>query len=174
MGGRGTLRRERIRSQLHPSGPGGRWGALLRSVGPEHDRSRCRRESRWAPVRQFRLIEVAAGTTVLQPGCRNQGLSVVRTGQHQRIKSIPAGEKTIAEIGHGDVIGESAEIFDEIARASIVTQSRCWLLTLSHDRHAAITRANPHRMDLLRRLPSRAVLPRDDSTGESISRRSEV
>ncbi len=105
-----------------------------------------------ALARQFRLLEVRDGTTVIQQGLKEQGIYVVLAGRLEVIETSVDGEKSLAMIGHGDLVGEYSELYDQPAQASVISRGKCWLLTLTHRRIAAITAKNPRLNDHFRRL----------------------
>ncbi len=110
------------------------------------------RAKRGALADQFRLIEVRDGTVVVEQGLKEQGLFVVLSGRLEVIETGVDGEKSLAVIRHGDLVGEFSELFDKPAQASVIARSKCWLFTLSHQRYAAISAANPRLEDLMRKL----------------------
>jgi cAMP-dependent protein kinase regulator len=121
------------------------------------------RAKRGALAGQFRLLEVRDGTKVIQQGLEKQGLYVVLAGRLDVIEAGVDGEKSVAVIGHGDLIGEFSELFDQPAQASVISSGKCWLLSLPHQRVAAITAKNPLLLEYLRRLASERYHSRSES-----------
>lgn len=109
------------------------------------------RAERGALARQFRLLEVREGTTVIQQGLKEQGLYVVLAGQLELIEASAFGEKSLGMVGYGELLGEYSELFELPARASVVSRAKCWIFSLSHRRFQMISEANPRLVDLLRR-----------------------
>jgi CRP-like cAMP-binding protein len=99
----------------------------------------------------------------MQQGLKEQGLFIVLAGRLDVIETSVDGEKSIAQIGHGDLVGEFSELFDQPAQASIISRGKCWLLTLSHQRFEAIAANNPGLRDHLRRLASERDSSRRDA-----------
>ncbi len=132
------------------------------------------RAKRGALARQFQLLEVRDGTKVVQQGLKKQGLYVVLAGRLDVIEASVDGEKNLGVIGYGDLVGEFSELFDQPAQASVISRGKCWLLTLTHQRLAAITAKNLRLRDYLHRLASeryrsrREALVAVDTSGHNV------
>jgi CRP-like cAMP-binding protein len=121
------------------------------------------RAKRGALAKQFNLLEVRDGSTVIQQGLAEQGFFVVLAGQLEVIESGVNGDKSLGMVEYGDLLGEFSELFDQTAQATVIARGKCWILTLSHRRFKAITKANPRLNDLLRSLAQKRNLQRRET-----------
>ncbi len=100
-------------------------------------------------ARQFRLLEVRDGTTIIREGLPDQGLFVILAGQVDVTQSSHEGEKTLATLGHDEIFGELAVLFGQPAIATVTARSKCWLFRLSESRFRKILDHNPQLRELL-------------------------
>ncbi len=101
-------------------------------------------------ARQFRFVELAAGTTLVEAGRPAGGLHVVLSG---RLEVVPSGLGGAgAEIGAGDVFGGLSLIDGQPVPGHVVARDRCRLVVLGERRFRKILGANPRLDRVLRRL----------------------
>lgn len=116
---------------------------------------------REAVARQFRVLEVAAGTRIVEQGKAPEGLFVVLAGSLALVDR--ARKKTRGELESGDVFGGLPLLAGEAAAADVVARGKCWLVVLGEGRFRRIIEANPRLERVLRRLSEeaagRAALP---------------
>jgi CRP-like cAMP-binding protein len=125
------------------------------------------RAKQGAFAKQFRLIEVRDGSTVIQQGLKHQGLYVVLAGQLEIVESSGRGDKSLGIAEHGDVLGEFSELFEQAAHASVIARSRCWLLNLTHPRFKSIVNSNPRLNELLVQIAEKRDTERRAAYGVS-------
>ena len=107
------------------------------------------RADRTEVAKQFRLLEVKHGSTIIREGVPDQGVFVVLAGQVEISQSSQHGRKVLASLSHGDVFGEQSVIFDQPAVATATARGKCWLFALSEARFAKILARNPRLRELL-------------------------
>ncbi len=111
------------------------------------------RAKRSAFARQFRMLEVTDGATVIRQGLTDQGLYVILAGRFDVIEELDDGsEKHHASLGHGEVFGEFSSLCAQPASATVVARGKGWLFALSQQRLEQIARENPRLHELLREL----------------------
>lgn len=119
-------------------------------------------------ARQFKMLEVRPYKVLLEQGLEAQGLFVVLSGKLEVVQQTPDGNKTIAELGHGDVFGEMSLLFESPATAKVVSHSKCWLVLLPRERFRRIARDNPGLVEYVRDIAQRRYRENwERTTGES-------
>lgn len=105
-------------------------------------------------ARQFRFLEVEAGTKLVRHGRAPEGLFVVLAGCLALQLNDPETDidKEIGALGPGDVFGGLSLIDGHPAPADVVTRSKCWLVVLGEGRFRRILEANPRLDRVLRRI----------------------
>ncbi len=109
---------------------------------------------REAVARQFRILEVRDGTRVVRQGRPPEGLFVVLAGSLEL--RDPERDKTIGELGLGDVFGGLTLLEGHPAGSDVVARGKCWLVVLGEGRFRRIMQANPRLTRVLRRLADEA------------------
>ncbi|MCP4037884.1 MAG: cyclic nucleotide-binding domain-containing protein [bacterium] len=103
-------------------------------------------------AKQFRLIEVKDGMTVIQEGIPDPGLFVVLAGEVEVSQSSHEDDKMLARLGHGAVLGELSALYGQPAVASVIARGKCWLFSLSHGHFRKILDQNPKLREVLQEL----------------------
>lgn len=114
---------------------------------------------RKAVAKQFRFLEVEAGTRVVKHGRAPEGIFVVLSGSlgvfgdPESASSQAGGDnKELAQLGSGDVFGGMALIEGHPPTADVVSHTKCWLIVLGEGRFRRILEANPRLDRVLRRV----------------------
>ncbi|MCH7869661.1 MAG: cyclic nucleotide-binding domain-containing protein [Myxococcales bacterium] len=107
------------------------------------------RATRSEVAKQFRLLEVRDGTTIIREGIPDQGVFVVLAGHVEISQSSQDGEKVLASLSHGDVFGEQSVLLNQPAVATATARGKCWLFALSESRFAKIMASNPRLREML-------------------------
>lgn len=107
------------------------------------------RAARSDVAKQFRLLEVRDGTTIIREGVPDQGIYVVLAGQVEVTQSSQQGDKVLASLGHGEVIGETSVLFGQPAIATVTARGKCWLFALTESRFNKILHHNPRLREIL-------------------------
>jgi len=96
-------------------------------------------------LRYFKVREYPAGAEVVAEGQESPGLGIVMAGSLRvEAKGRGGGASVLAKLGPGDVFGEMSLLGKRPAMASIVTETRVWLLFLpAADFEATVTRDHP-------------------------------
>jgi CRP-like cAMP-binding protein len=110
------------------------------------------RATRGAVARQFQMIEVRDGTAVIQQGLSDRGIFVLLAGLLDVTQSSQSGEKHIATLSPGEVLGEQALLYNQGANATVTARGKCWLLALSEARFHKIVSDNPRLTEILRKI----------------------
>ena len=63
-----------------------------------------------------------------------------------------ASDHVLAELMPGDLCGEMSLLDDSPARATVMTQSKCWVLALGRDEIDPVIRQNPEVGEVIRNL----------------------
>jgi CRP-like cAMP-binding protein len=105
---------------------------------------------REAVARQFRVLEVADGTRVVEHGKPPDGLFVVLSGSLDRFD--PDLAEPVGVLGIGDVFGGLSLVEGRGATTDIIAKGKCWLVVLGEARFRRILDTNPRLIRVLRRL----------------------
>jgi CRP-like cAMP-binding protein len=101
-------------------------------------------------ARQFRVLEVADGTRVVEQGKPPDGLFVVLSGHLEKIDRDL--DKPVGALGIGDVFGGLSLLEGRGVSTDIVARGKCWLVLLGETRFRRILDANPRLVRVLRRI----------------------
>ncbi len=124
---------------------------------------------REAVARQFRLLEVKAGTRIVARGAPPEGLFVVLAGSLARVD--PVRGKELGRIELGDVFGGDWLLAGQSSPWDVVARGRTWLIVLGERRFRRIVETNPRLVRVLERLARRAARPaRPDPARATASR----
>jgi CRP-like cAMP-binding protein len=107
------------------------------------------RAARSEVAKQFRLLELKDGTTIIRQGVSDQGVFIVLAGHVEISQSSQEGEKILASLCHGDVFGEQSVLLNQPAVATVTARGKCWLFALSEVRFAKILARNPRLREML-------------------------
>lgn len=114
---------------------------------------------REAVAKQFRFLEVEAGTRVVERGQAPEGLYVVLSGSlgvvgdpEYASGSVQGEDKELAQLALGDVFGGVALIEGRPSTADVVAHTECWLVVLGEGRFRRILDVNPRLDRVLRRI----------------------
>jgi len=107
---------------------------------------------REAVARQFRVLEVEEGATVVEAGRPPDGLYVVLSGTLSMIKRREEGDKELDALELGDVFGGLSLLDGRVSPADVVAMGKCWLVVLGEGRFRRILEANPRLDRILRRI----------------------
>jgi CRP-like cAMP-binding protein len=120
---------------------------------------------REAVARQFRILEVKDGTSVVEQGKPADGLFVVLAGSLVRVDR--RRKKEVGRIGLGDVFGGLSLLDGRPEASDIVAHGKCWLVVLGEGRFRRILGANPRLARVLRRLARDGPAPDGASSTDS-------
>ena len=127
---------------------------------------------------RLQLLEFAAGSTVFRQGDSGDACYLVRGGVVEVIRSEAQGDRTVARLGPGEIVGESALLTSTPRDATLVATENTELLALHRsdlievldlDRGVA-----DHMVELMRRrdrpvsVPDVVLQPRPTASGETI------
>lgn len=105
---------------------------------------------RGAVARQFRLVEVKAGTKMVEQGKPAGGLHVVLAGSFARIER-KQGRK-LGALGIGDVFGGHSLLEGAPSQFDVVANGKAWVLVLGERRFRRIIEENPRLVRVVERL----------------------
>lgn len=128
-------------------------------------------EARSAVARQFRLVEVKAGTRLVEQGRPADGLYVVLAGSFARIERGKGRE--LGTLGIGDVFGGQSLLEASPSPFDVVANGKAWVLVLGERRFRRIIEENPRLVRIVERLSAASaqasVLPRSASCSHPAS-----
>ncbi|MCD6497912.1 MAG: cyclic nucleotide-binding domain-containing protein [Deltaproteobacteria bacterium] len=79
-------------------------------------------------VREFKFLEVDPGVRFIKQGKPIPGLFLILSGTVRISVVKGAVSRILAELGTGDVVGETALLSGQEALASVTASSKCWML----------------------------------------------
>jgi len=107
---------------------------------------------RKAIAAQFRILEVANGTRIVEQGVPPDGLFIVLSGRLQRFER--ATGMALGELGVGDLFGGLSLLEGQPSTADVIAAGKCWLVVLGETRFRRLMDANPRLVRVLRQLES--------------------
>ena len=103
-------------------------------------------------VSRFAFLESEAGSLLIREGQGADGLYLLLAG---RLHVLRGGERRIAELGPGSVVGEISLLTHGPAVASIRAASKCWLLKLQRRDFQEVIMTHPQVLAFLSELADR-------------------
>ena len=116
-----------------------RWMRTSPLFRPFDDRSRAELAAR------FKFLEIDAGTVILAANQRPDGLYIVLAGQF----AVQRGTTTIASLGPGDLIGETALLSGGTFRSNVVALGKSLALCLPAGDFREIIMTHPHVLEYI-------------------------
>ncbi len=109
-------------------------------------------QHRASVARLFQFLEVRKGSTLIEQGRPSQGLFALLAGRAEVIQMDVASDHVLAELLPGELFGEMSLLDDSPARATVMTKSKCWVLTLGRDKLERLMQKNPEVAEFIRGL----------------------
>ncbi|MGE0548784.1 MAG: cyclic nucleotide-binding domain-containing protein [Kofleriaceae bacterium] len=94
---------------------------------------------------RFRFLEIEAGTLLLTANSRPDGLYIVLAGKYD----VKHGANTLATLGPGDLIGETALLSGGIFRSDVISHGKGLALCLPADDFREVIMTHPHVLEYL-------------------------
>lgn len=98
----------------------------------------------------FRLLEVRDGSTLVEQGRQSENLFALLAGSAQAIQMGIDSDKVLADLEPGCIFGEISMLNDTPAVAAVVTNSKCWVLSLSRARLDRLRIDNPQIEEVIK------------------------
>jgi NTE family protein len=123
-------------------------------------------------VSQMQPRRFAAREIICRQGEAGGSLFIIQTGLAQVTVSQPGGERTVARIRRGEIVGELSLITGEARSATVVANVPTEVLELRRDAFAALLARHPSMLTnlnriLAQRLARRHHIPSDGRRGEA-------
>jgi len=109
-------------------------------------------QEREKAARLFKLLEVKRGRTLIEQGRPSPGLYALLAGRAEVIQMDVASDHVLAELGPGEFFGEMSMLAKIPARSSVMTKSKCWVLSLDREGLDRLLATNPEVGEIVRRL----------------------
>ncbi|HEU4733576.1 MAG TPA: cyclic nucleotide-binding domain-containing protein, partial [Kofleriaceae bacterium] len=94
---------------------------------------------------KFKFLEIDAGTVLLGAGERPDGLYIVLAGQFV----VARKDTPIAELGPGDLIGETALLGSGVFKSDVVARGKALALCLPADVFREVIMTHPHVLEYI-------------------------
>ncbi|MCH7866844.1 MAG: cyclic nucleotide-binding domain-containing protein [Myxococcales bacterium] len=103
-------------------------------------------------AKQFRLLEVRSGTSLIEQGRVSEDLFALLAGSVHVIKMDIDSDKVLAVLEHGSIFGEMSVLEQSPAIATVVAQTKCWVLALSRDKLVRLIANNPQAEAVIKEM----------------------
>ena len=100
----------------------------------------------------FRFLEVRVGATLIEQGHISENLFALLAGSLQVIKMDIDTDKMLAVLEPGAIFGEMSVLEQTPAIASVVAQTKCWVLALSRHRLQRLIANNPRAAAVIQQM----------------------